>query len=424
MNEEEKRRSLYTQEIFDEYERRFAAARAARSLRQPWVESDREAIIADAKSVLRWKDELVPEIRILSREKHLCDGYWLTDIVYESWEGFYGAATLFSPLDEGVHPVVFQCNGHTKRGRLSEAPVIMCIRLARQGCYVLANDNIGQGEREALGHWNVVVPFACGLTLQGLIVMETAAWIRYMQKQPYVDASRMGACGNSGGGTLTTFLAALAPELSAIASTGYPSEFAYILQKERGHCACNLLMGFAGKLDMWELHSVFAPKPLLLEQGNYDNLIPVDYFLRNARKVRHTYAQMDAEDCFEQTITDTKHSWEPADRVRISAFFAKRFGLLPPEDKDAEQNYVIRDPEASCVRLPRGMTVDELAQKLTGVTVDPDITLPEVFLPTCRGIPVDPGAIVPDLGRGDVMRVFAQFECSLDGTVTGKPHIV
>lgn len=415
---EEKRRYLRTVEIFDEYERRFAEARARMPLRQPWTGEDRRSVIRDAKAVLGWKDELVPGIRILSETRHACDGYTMTDIVYESWEGFYGSATLFGPADGGVHPIVFQCTGHTARGRLSEAPVLMCIRLARQGCWVLANDNIGQGERAALGHWDVVVPFACGLTLQGMIVMETAAWIRYMQKQPFVDPARMGACGNSGGGTLTTFLTALAPELSAVASTGYPSEFSYILQKERAHCACNLLPGFAGRLDMWELHSVFAPKPLLLEQGSFDNLIPVDLFHRNARKVRHAYAQLGAEGNFTPVISDTRHSWEPADRKIIASFFARHFSLLPAEDEEAEKSYAVRDPEGEYARLPEGLTADALAQKLTGVCVPPDTALHEVFRPMFRGAPVCPESIVRDVGRGDVMRVFAQFECSLTGTAS------
>lgn len=87
-----------------------------------------------------------------------------------------------------------------------------CVNLAKCGCYAFANENIGHGEREMQGHWDVVVPFAC-----------------------------------------------------------------------------NLLMGFAGKTDMWELQSVFASKPLLLEQGRYDDLVSVDYFYRNARKVKNTY---------------------------------------------------------------------------------------------------------------------------------------
>ena len=96
--------------------------------------------------------------------------------------------------------------------------------------------------------------------------------------------------------TLSVFLAALAPELSVIASSGYPSEVAYLLQKERRHCACNLLIGQAQKAEMWEIYSLFAPKPMLLSGGVLDNLIPVDIFLRNGRKVRNTYVQMRKEE--------------------------------------------------------------------------------------------------------------------------------
>ena len=67
---------------------------------------------------------------------------------------------------------------------------------------------------------------------------------------------------------------ALEPSITAAASSGYPSEFPYILQKERMHCACNILNHFAGRLEMWEVYSLFAPKPLMIHQGSYD---PVSY---------------------------------------------------------------------------------------------------------------------------------------------------
>lgn len=52
MNDAEKSKYLHTMDIFDEYERRFAEAKLGKKHRKPWVESDRQAIIEDAKALL------------------------------------------------------------------------------------------------------------------------------------------------------------------------------------------------------------------------------------------------------------------------------------------------------------------------------------------------------------------------------------
>ena len=37
----------------------------------------------------------------------------------------------------------------------------------------------------------------------------------------------------------------------------------------------------------------------------------------------------------------------------------------------------------------------------------------DIFPPVMNGQPVDPSMLQMDVGRGDVMRVFAQMECAL-----------
>lgn len=114
-----------------------------------------------------------------------------------------------------------------------------------------------------------------------------------------------------------------------LSASGYPSEFSYILQKERFHCACNLLPHYAGRLEMWELLSLFAPRPLLLEQGELDTLIPYDLFRRNGRKVRAVYEQLDAGDRVRVMTTPTTHSWTSRDRFEIASFLGRSSGACP-----------------------------------------------------------------------------------------------
>ena len=406
-----------TMDAFDAYERRFAAARAAKGPYHPWKEADRKKILADVKSQLSYREDLIPTIESMEQvESASFDGYDAITYRYQTWAHFYSAATLYLPRTTKQVPLVFVCCGHGEEGRRTDCYAAMGHRLASLGIAAMVVDNIGQGDRnfrsteyKSDDHWLAVAPFYCGLTLQGLIVMETVALIRYMAKDPRFDKKRFGACGNSGGGTLTMFLSALAPELKVLASSGYPSEIPYILQKERRHCACNLLPGSAHKAQMWEIYSLFAPKPLLLSGGRHDNLIPQDLFLRNARKVKNTYVQQACEESFSYKLTDTRHSWELEDLNLISAFFAKQLlgvEAAPAEDMNMEASRPVKMPEDA-------LSTAQLCEFLTGKQMPEGTRLQDVFQPTYQGVPLDPATLQDDVGRGDVMQVFAQFECAL-----------
>ena len=72
------------------------------------------------------------------------------------------------------------------------------------------------------------------------------------------------------------------------------------------------------------------------------------------------------------------------------------------------------DPEALRVQMPAGaLSTAGLAEAISGRKAKAGIELWDLFPPVFQGKRVDPGEIARDLGRGDVMRVFAQVEFSL-----------
>ena len=400
-----------TLEVFDEYEKRFAQARLEKKLRKPWLPADREDILTTVKDVLKFDESMIPEIKVLQTQTEIFEGVEVRHQLFESWPHFYGINSLFVPAGGGKKPLVVICPGHAKTGRFGTGYQRMALTLARQGAYALILENIGQGSREAFGHWLVPEVFYCQKNLQGLILAESCGWIRYMAQQPFVDATQIGACGNSGGGTLTTFLCALAPELAAIASGGYPNEFSYLLQKEKKHCDCNLLHHVAGRLEMWEVHSLFAPKPLLLENGLFDNLMPADLFQKNSRKVRTVYDMLGAGENYSGTLTKTKHSWEGEDITLIGSFFARHFALAEPVA--APEEPLLTHQQVALSFPADAITTAQMVQNLTGVTAPEGITLPDVVKPQSQGKDLDPETITPMLGKSEVMRILAQFELSL-----------
>lgn len=405
----------YTMDIFDDYERRFAAARLAHPKREPWKEADRAEIAAVLRDVIRFDGERIPEIRIRGEQEAVCQGLRVKHMLFESWEGFYGIATLVFPHageNPGEkRPAVVICPGHGDEGRLTPAYQRMALTMARRGAYALILENLGQGCRKPFGHTYVPEAFYCGLTLQGMIVMEACGWIDWLRAQPFADASRIAACGNSGGGTETLMLAGVNPHLAAVASSGFPSEYPHVLQKERRHCDCNLMRGICGRLEMWEIYSLFAPRPLLVECGCFDHLLPVDLFHRNARKCAAVWQMMGAGENFRAEITQEQHSWVDADIAVIADFLADTLGLDKTEIAPAEGLMSHAD-----VALPfpaDALRTGEGIERLTGMKMPGGAVLADIVPPMYRGKPIDPETIIPDLGRGDVLRILAQQELAL-----------
>lgn len=397
--------------VFDEYEKRFALARASKKLRRPWIAEDREEILQIVRDVLKFDEALIPEIRVLQTQLQSVGGIEVRHMLFESWAHFYGICSLLVPPEGGKRPLIVLCPGHAAEGRMGESYQRMAFTLAKQGAYVLLLDNIGQGCRSAFGHAHVPEAFYCGKTVQGLIVTETCGWIRAIRNMSWVDAEKIGACGNSGGGTITAFLSALEPSLAAVASCGYASEFSYVLQKEKKHCDCNILSNIAQRLEMWEVYSLFAPKPLLLENGIHDEFFPVDLFSKNKRKMETVYQMLNAPQNLRVETAATVHSWYEPDMEKIGGFFADVFGLKTPELSGKDM--LMSHADVSLTFPEDALSTGELVQHLTGKTMPAGFTLPDIIRPVYQGAPLDPDTLVKELPTGEVMRILAQFELAL-----------
>ncbi|MBI5687316.1 MAG: acetylxylan esterase [Verrucomicrobia bacterium] len=404
--------SCSAHDLFQQYERRFAEAGLRMPERNPAVPADRETIARVAKDCLGIRDEWVPTIRAEKVREAAFDGGRIEMPRATSWPGVTATALLYLPADapDRPLPLVILCCGHGKGGKLADGYQRMARHITRRGAMVLCPDNLGQGERVAMGHADCVKPFACGSSVQGLIVMETMGWLRWALKQPRVDPRRVAAIGNSGGGTLTVFLAALCPELAALSSSGYPSTFDFVARKEKKHCHCNILPGAVGQLEMWQLLGSFAPRPLFIFQGDGDPLFPPDLFFHTARKVRQVYRARNAEKAFESRVMTGGHSWDAPRNVALGQFLARHLNLKRSVGRENENEPLLTEKNRCLDSWPaNALTTDQLAEQLTGRRANDGIRLWDVYPPPVpRDVPLED--IAP---RGSTRQIFAQFEAFL-----------
>ena len=108
--------------------------------------------------------------------------------------------------------------------------------------------------------------------------------------------------------------------------------------------------------------------------------------------------------------------WKEKDReeIRKQVYECLHFDdALIPQIKLVDIEPQIKHSDISLTIGENCITTSELAQKISGITPPENAQLQDACMPLYKGNPIDESTIVSDLGRGNLMRVFAQFELSL-----------
>ncbi|HEY2018254.1 MAG TPA: acetylxylan esterase, partial [Bryobacteraceae bacterium] len=172
------------------------------------------------------------------------DRYRVEKLVYESRPGLFVTANLYLPKGgTAPYPGVLFHMGHSTNGKGYAFYQRCCQGLVQLGHVVLAFDPIGQGERVNYprpGSWlsalnsptdEHTMPgrqmLLAGETATGAMLWDAMRSLDVLASHPQVDAKRIGATGQSGGGTTTMFLSAVDDRIAAtVVCSGITENFA------------------------------------------------------------------------------------------------------------------------------------------------------------------------------------------------------
>jgi dienelactone hydrolase len=178
------------------------------------------------------------------------DAYTIEKVIFESRPGMLVTANLYIPKGRPFPlPGVVGTCGHSDNGKAEAAYQSFSQGLARQGYVVLIYDPIGQGER--LQYVNEKLGSRIGVGVyehlyagnQQMLVGEFfgswRAWdgiraLDYLLTRKEVDPKHVGVTGNSGGGTMTTWLCGVEQRWTMAA----PSCFVTTFRRKRGERNC------------------------------------------------------------------------------------------------------------------------------------------------------------------------------------------
>ncbi len=268
----------------------------------------------------------VPEVRKTGRIDG--DGYTIDKLVYASFPGYFVPALLYRPLKlDGPAPAVLSPCGHSEVGKAAGPYQTLHINLAKRGFVVLTYDPVGQGERSQF--WDSAkgrsrFNLSCGehavlgnpLYLLGTSLARYRIWdgmrgIDYLVSLKEVDAKKIGCVGNSGGGTLTAYLAALDPRIAAAVISCYlttlPRRMGNRIETDPDADPEQDIYNFVGGgIDHAGLLALCAPRPTLVAAARRD-FFPIEGARETVEEAKHLYAVAGVPERVAMVEADEKH---------------------------------------------------------------------------------------------------------------------
>jgi len=147
-----------------------------------------------------------------------------------------------------------------------------------------------------------------GQTMIGWRVYDVMRTIDWIETRPDLDPRRVGCMGISGGGTCTTFSSALEPRIRAAMISGYLNTFRDSVMSV-SHCIDNYVPGILNYAEMYDIAGLIAPRPLLAESGERDDIFPIGASRASFDRVRKVYEMFGAANMIDQEIFDGPHSF-------------------------------------------------------------------------------------------------------------------
>jgi len=241
------------------------------------------------------------------------EGCRVENVVFESRPNFLVTANVFIP-DEAALPApgIVVVPGHAMEDGKNYGLYLQAqLGLARLGCVVLGYDPIGQGERKKpgfdhkLGYGSLLV----GQTNEGYIVWDTLRALDYLAAREDVDASRLGLCGNSGGGENTVYAMPFDDRLKAGASFCFTCSYDAWVREGGNHCICNHMPGLVQHMEEFEVIGLNAPRAFLAGNGAEDPIFPIAGTRQAVADARSVYALYDAQDRVASVEAPLAHGW-------------------------------------------------------------------------------------------------------------------
>ncbi len=287
------------------------------------------------------------------------ENFRVEKIIYESRPNFYVTAAMYVPnnISEKKPAIIYTC-GHSILGIRDNIYQQVCMNLANKGFVVFAFDPVSQGERMQYYDTEIGKSVIGGCTsehsyegtqcvligssLANYMIWDGIRAVDYLLTRTEVDPNRIGITGRSGGGTQSSYIAALDSRIKAVAPENYITSFKRLWDTIGPQDAEQIFYhGIASGLDHADLLEVRAPKPALQLTTTRD-FFSIQGSRETEQEVKKVYEAYNAEDNFNRVEDYGVHQSTKKNREALYAFFQKQLNL-PGSSVDEKVEYLTQE---------------------------------------------------------------------------------
>jgi dienelactone hydrolase len=315
------------------------------------------------------------------------DSYRIEKVIFESRPGLFVTANLYVPKKRQLPlPGVVASCGHSDNGKANVAYQSFSQALARMGYVVLIFDPLGQGERLQYPNEQLrsrvgvgVREHLCAGNQQFLVGEFLGAWrawdgiraLDYLLTRPEVDPRHLGITGNSGGGTMTTWLCGVEPRWTMAAPSCFITTFRRNLENElpadTEQCPPRVL---ALGIDLKDFLAAMAPKPVII-LGKEKDFFDIRGTEEAYARLKEIYARLGASENVSMFAGPTSHGYSQENREAMYRWFNRVTGV---SDRQSEPELTLEKDE-TLLCTPRGQVSELKSRTVFSFTCETSLAL-------------------------------------------------
>jgi len=340
---------------------------------KPWQEANRKKFL---ELIGGLPEERAP-LRAQVVGEFAREGYAVRKVIFESLPEFYVTANLYVPTaGRAPYPAVLAPCGHSENGKAYDIYQHLFIGLAKRGYVVLSYDPLGQGER--LDYWDFVLnqplfrayhgmagiqEYLLGQNLARYFIWDGIRGLDYLASLPEVDADHLAVTGNSGGGTLTTYISMLDPRVKAASIVTFITSIPKKIEARDLDVESDPEQDIPGLLaagiDHTEFIGMIAPRPVMIGAATRD-FFPIEGTRQTFSEVQALYKKLGVPERVQMVEFDHRHMYSQPLREATYAWFDR---WLKGIENAAPEPAIITEKDATLQCTPTGQVLTSLGGK-------------------------------------------------------------
>ena len=343
----------------------------SQSVFQSWQETNRRRFLELIGGLPAERPPL--NARVVGELKR--QGYAVRKVIFESLPGYYVTANLYVPsTGQGPYPGVLSPCGHSSNGKAYGVYQHLFIGLAQRGYVVLTYDPMGQGERYQ--YWNPVTnrrlfeinehgmagiqEYLLGQNFARYLIWDGLRALDYLTSLPEVDATRIGVTGNSGGGTLTTYISMLDPRVKVASIVTYITSISKKIEARANDAETDPEQDVQGLLaagiDHTEMVGMIAPRPVLIGAATQD-FFPIAGTRQTYGELQPLYRKLGVPERIKMVEFNHRHEYSQPLRESTYAWFDR---WLKQAEGEAREPAITTEKDADLQCTPTGQVITSL----------------------------------------------------------------